>query len=165
MVRARRLDRPARARNTPRVPASTLPDRIPDGAATSTVRYRVPFYDTDGMRIVHHANYVRYLELARVGFLEEHATAYERLVARGMHFAVTRCEVRYRQAARFADDLAITCWLDWVKGVSLGIGYLVARDGERLASARTEHAMVDEAGRLLRMPDEQRAALARLVAR
>ena len=42
--------------------------QIPSGAQTSSIDYRVPFYDTDAMGIVHHANYVRYLELARVAF-------------------------------------------------------------------------------------------------
>ena len=49
-----------------------MPDHrlsLPSGAPMSSVQYRVPFYDTDAMAIVHHANYVRYLELVRVRFL------------------------------------------------------------------------------------------------
>ena len=32
----------------------------------STVQHRVPFYETDAMGIVHHSNYLRYFELARI---------------------------------------------------------------------------------------------------
>ena len=43
----------------------TQPVKSPtDRAAISIYRYTVPFFDTDAMGIVHHANYVRYLELA-----------------------------------------------------------------------------------------------------
>jgi acyl-CoA thioester hydrolase len=38
------------------------------------VQHRVPFYETDAMGVVHHANYVKYLELARIAWLDEHAT-------------------------------------------------------------------------------------------
>ena len=51
---------------------SAFPKQPPAGATTSTVRHRVPFYETDAMAIVHHANYVRYFELARVVWLDEH---------------------------------------------------------------------------------------------
>lgn len=32
---------------------------------------RVKFYETDGMQVVHHANYLRYFEEARVEYLRE----------------------------------------------------------------------------------------------
>jgi acyl-CoA thioester hydrolase len=124
----------------------------------------VPFYDTDAMRIVHHANFVRYLELARVRFLEEHLQPYTAFIARGLHFAVTRCEVDFLSPARFDDALEIRCWLAWARGASLGIAYRVERGGALLASAATEHAMVDDSGRPVRMPAAERAALAALMA-
>ena len=37
----------------------------------TTIMHRVPFFETDAMGIVHHANYVRYLELARVAWMDE----------------------------------------------------------------------------------------------
>jgi acyl-CoA thioester hydrolase len=135
----------------------------PPGAATSAVAYRVPFYDTDAMRIVHHANFVRYLELARVRFLEQHLQPYSAFVAQGLHFAVTRCEVDFLAPARFDDALEIRCWLAWTRGASLGIAYRVERAGALLASAATEHALVDDAGRPTRIPAAQREALRKLV--
>jgi acyl-CoA thioester hydrolase len=146
--------------NLARVPRPQSP---PPGAVTSAIDYRVPFYDTDAMRIVHHANFVRYLELARLRFLEEHLQPYSAFVAQGLHFAVTRCEVDFLSPARFDDALVIRCWLTWARGASLGIAYRVERDGALLAGAATEHAMVDDAGRPMRIPTAQREALLALV--
>lgn len=139
------------------------PPAPPPGAASSAVAYRVPFYDTDAMRIVHHANFVRWLELVRVRFLEEHSLPYTQLVEQGLHFAVTRCEVDFLSPARFDEALEIRCWPTWVRGASLGLAYRVERGTTLLATAATEHALVDESGRPVRIPAAQREALARLI--
>ena len=33
--------------------------------------HKVQYYETDGMGIVHHSNYIRWFEEARVGLLEQ----------------------------------------------------------------------------------------------
>ena len=116
------------------------------------------------MRVVHHANYVKYLELARVRLLDEHHRPYTEYVAAGLHFAVTRVELDYHRAARFDDRIGVTAWLRWVHGASLGVGYVITRGDEALVSGGTDHALVDEQGRPRRIPKPQRAELAGLVA-
>ena len=136
----------------------------PAHTATSVCQYTVPFFDTDAMGVVHHANYVRYLELARIQFLAEHDAPYETYVAMDRHFAVTRCELHYKKPARFADTLEVTCWVTRAGGASLEIAYRLECRGELLASATTEHAMVDGEGRPRRIPRERRENLRKLVA-
>jgi acyl-CoA thioester hydrolase len=126
--------------------------------------YRVPFYDTDAMQVVHHARYVHYLELARIAFLDEHDRPYIEYVNEGLNFAVTRVDVLYRASARFDDRLAVTCWTDWVKRASLGIGYVIRRGDDLIATAVTEHAMVSNEGKLVPIPPRRQEILARLVA-
>ena len=136
-----------------------LPSSPPPGAKTSTISYRVPFYDTDAMRIVHHARYVHYFELVRIVFLDEHDRPYRDYVAEGLHYAVTRCELAYQTPARFDDRLEITCWIDWLKRVSLQIGYVIRRGGDLVATGATEHAMVSDEGKLVPIPAARRAVL------
>jgi len=142
-----------------------LPSAPPPGAKTATIAYRVPFYDTDAMKVVHHARYVHYLELARIQYLDEHDRPYREYVAEGLHFAVTALEVRYQQAARYDDRLEVTCWLGWLKRVSLAIGYVVRRDGELLATATTEHALVSDEGKRVAIPPARHALLSAALAR
>ncbi len=134
--------------------------------ARTVYRHRVPFFDTDAMGIVHHANYVRYLELSRVQFLEEHDVPYTKYLELGIHVAVTRVDVQYRSPARFDDIVLVDCWLEWVKNASLRFGYemrLEAAPGALVAQAGTEHAAVDDHGRLTRVPRERRDHLRSLV--
>ena len=136
----------------------------PAGAARATLRHRVAFYETDAMGIVHHANYVRFLEEARVVWLDEHDRPYRDYAAEGLHFATTHVEVDYRKSARFDDWLDVTTWMEWVRGVSLRMAYEIRRGGELVATAATEHAMVDLQGRPSRIPAERRALLLQRIA-
>ena len=43
----------------------------PDGLPRSVCTHRVPFYETDAMGVVHHAQYLHLLEEARILFLDE----------------------------------------------------------------------------------------------
>ena len=140
--------------------ALAAPAGIPPGATTVTVHHRVGFHETDAMGIVHHANYLRHFENARVLWLETHDRPYREWIAADRHFAVTRVEVDYRRPARFDDRLAVTTWLEWVRGASLAMGYVIRCAGEVLVTGRTEHASVDGEGRVRRLPRADRERLA-----
>ncbi|HVH05686.1 MAG TPA: hotdog domain-containing protein, partial [Myxococcota bacterium] len=56
------------------------------------------------MGVVHHSNYVRFLELARIVWLDEHHRPYRDYVADGLHFATTRVEVDHRVLGGGARD-------------------------------------------------------------
>jgi acyl-CoA thioester hydrolase len=144
------------------VARSQLPSEPPPTAKSSTVLHRVPFFETDAMGIVHHANYVRYLELARVVWLDEHDQPYRAYVAQGLHFATTSLDLRYHRAAVFDDEIEITTWLEWVRGASLRMAYRLRRGAELLVTGATEHAMVDTRGRPRRIPAERRGSLQHL---
>jgi acyl-CoA thioester hydrolase len=156
-------DEDARARR-PLVTGRTPAADAPRGAAASRVAHRVPFYETDAMGVVHHSNFVRYLELARIAWLAEHDRPYTEYVAQGLHFATTRVEVDYLRAVRFDDVIEVCTWADRVGGASLRMSYTLRVGSELVATAATEHAAVDPDGRVRRIPAERRAALRALVA-
>ncbi len=131
----------------------------PPGAALSSVEHRVPFFETDAMGIVHHANHLRYLELARVRWMDDHHLPYVRYVEEGTHLTTTHVELRYLRGVRFDETVTIDAWLTWVRGASLGMGYALRVDGTLVAHGATEHACVDEEGRPRRIPAERRRAL------
>jgi acyl-CoA thioester hydrolase len=131
----------------------------PAAAATSSLEHRVPFYETDAMGIVHHANFVNYLELARVVFMDEHDRPYRDYMAAGLHFATTHLEIDYRRPLHFDDRVEISTWLVELRGASLRMAYVLRCHGEVVASAATEHALVDESGRPRRIPVDHRQRL------
>jgi acyl-CoA thioester hydrolase len=132
---------------------------IPPGATTILYKHRVGFHETDAMGIVHHANYLKYCENARVIWLETHDKSYPEWMEMGLHFAVTRVELDYRWSTRFDDILDVTTWLEWVKGASLAMGYEIKCQDQLILTGRTEHASVNDEGRVRRIPKEDRVRL------
>jgi acyl-CoA thioester hydrolase len=115
------------------------------------------------MGIVHHSNHIRYFELGRIGYLEQHDLPYEQYVALGLHFATTRVEVDYHRPALFADVVEITVWTEAVRFASLRMAYVLRVGDDVIATGATEHASVDTNGKVVRLPRERRAALLKLV--
>jgi len=113
------------------------------------------------MGIVHHSNYVRFVEHARVQFLAEHDRPYTEYVAEGLHVPVTRVAVSYRRATRFADVIDITCWLSWAREASLGFAYRLTVGNELVATGETDHAIVKLDNRPTRIPQHMRVQIDR----
>lgn len=111
------------------------------------------------MGIVHHANYLRWFEEARVLWLDEHDQPYTAYIELGLHFAVTRVEADYHQSACFDDQVAVTIWLEKIGAASLRMAYRITRGDQLLVSGATEHAAIDGEGRVRRIPRDRRASL------
>ena len=123
----------------------------------SKLTRRVAFHETDAMGVVHHANFLRYFEEARVVWLEEHDEPYAAYMDRDLHFATTRVEIDYHKSAHFDERIEVETWLEKLRGASLRMAYRVTRGDEVLVSGTTEHAAVDTEGRLRRIPKDRRA--------
>jgi len=132
---------------------------FPEGSYRTIYRHRVAFHETDAMGVVHHSNYLKFVEDARVAWLEEHDRLYTEYIAIGRNFAVTRVDITYHRSSRFHDELEITAAPHWVRGASACFVYEIYCDSALVVSGRTEHALVDARGRPKRIPKEWREHL------
>jgi acyl-CoA thioester hydrolase len=123
-----------------------------DGFSFST-DVRVRFAETDAQGIAHHASFVIWLEVARVAYLAKHAGGYQAIRERGVEALTTEVCIRYHQAAYFDEQLTIGARCTDVRGARFRYEYRVERDGELVADAHTQHAIVDrETYRPTRVP-------------
>lgn len=70
-------------------------------------RRRVAYYETDAMAIVHHSNYLRFFEEARVRWFrirEMHTVLWE---GSQLFFPLVESTVRYKKPARFDDEIEV----------------------------------------------------------
>ena len=72
---------------------------------------RPQFYETDGMSIIWHGNYVRWMEESRTDFMDQLGFPYARAVEAGIDFALTDISCKYRAMTRFGEELAITVFI------------------------------------------------------
>lgn len=111
------------------------------------------YYETDQMGIVHHSNYIRWFEEARVAFLEEIGYGYDVLEAAGIVSPVLSVNCVYQQSARFGDTVEILPSVRSFNGVRLFVAYTVvdAASGAVRAQGETSHCFLDREGRPLRL--------------
>lgn len=115
-------------------------------------RIRVRFAETDAMGIVHHSNYLLYLEEARVAYLRALERPYTVMRAEGVDHAVLECFVQYRAPLRFDDEVDVHLVLARATRATFQIAYLLTVGGEVRATAVTAHGAVNPAGRPVRLP-------------
>lgn len=121
----------------------------------SEVEIEVRYAETDQMGIVHHSNYLVWLEVARTRLCEDSGQSYAAVEEGGHWLVVTGAALRYRSPARYGDRLQVSCELVWLGTRSLVFSYRCMRTGELLATGETEHVWVDRTtGRNCRIPEK-----------
>ncbi len=114
--------------------------------------HKVQYYETDKMGITHHANYVHWMEEARIAFLDELGYGYDALEAMGIGSPVMSVDCRYKAPTTFPDDVTVTVWVERSNGVRLRLGYEMKKaDGTTVCQAHSEHCFVSPEGKLLRL--------------
>ena len=124
---------------------------------------RVRYAETDQAGMAHHAAYLPWFEEGRVALLRALGKPYRELEAEGFHFPVREVQCRYRAVALFDDVLKMTTTIEAVGGASIRFGYRLVRpaDDMLIAEGTTQHACIDNAGKVKRLPRELREMLGR----
>ena len=115
--------------------------------------HKVQYYETDKMGITHHANYIHWLEEARIDMMEQLGYPYERLEAEGVGIPVTTISFEYKASTTFPECIRIEPRIVSFNGVILEMRYRLLResDGCLVAQASSRHAFVEKTGRIARM--------------
>ena len=67
----------------------------------------INYYETDKMGIVHHSNYIRFFEEARLAFMRQVGMDYRNLEEMGIVIPVTFARGKYLVPLRFEDEIEI----------------------------------------------------------
>jgi acyl-CoA thioester hydrolase len=127
----------------------------------SQIQLRVRYAETDAMGIAHHSNYVIWLEMGRVAFLDEMGFPYREVEKRGVLLVVTQVGVKYRRPAVFDDEIILTTRLGALKSRLVRFEYAIERtsDNALLAEGFTEHIATDLEKRTVPIPQYLRDVL------
>ena len=85
----------------------------------------VNYYETDQMGIVHHSNYIRYFEEARLHWMDEIGLSYSGLEERGMIIPVTFVDCQYKKPVHFGDTICISVRMAKFDGLKMEFVYEV----------------------------------------
>ena len=109
--------------------------------------YRRPvhYYETDQMAIVHHSNYIRWFEEARLDLMAQMDVNYKALEEKGILIPVVDVSCKYLISAKYGDTVTIAVTMTQYTGVKMCFSYEVRRDGteELLATGTSTHCFVN----------------------
>ena len=108
--------------------------------------HKVKYYETDKMGITHHSNYIRWMEEARIDFLEQIGFGYAKLEQDGIISPVIGLDCDYKSSTTFDDEILIQTNVSEFKGVKLIIKYIMTnlKTGETVLTGVSKHCFLNK---------------------
>ena len=114
------------------------------------------YYETDRMGIIHHSNYIRWMEEARIDFLRQQGISYGDLESSGLVSPIFEVNCRFRRMVRFEDKVAIAVRVIKYTGVKLILSYTMTNEatGEICAEGESTSCFMNSQGKLISLKKE-----------
>ena len=113
--------------------------------------HKVQYYETDMMGVAHHANYLHWMEEARIDFMDRIGFPYKKMEAEGVLSPVKSLQVNYLKPCTFGDEVEILVSVRDFNGVVITISYDMRVNGEQVFAGTSEHVFLDRNGHFVRM--------------
>ena len=106
---------------------------------------KINYYETDRMGIVHHSNYIRFMEEARCYLLEKFDMSYSAFEEKGIMIPVLGVNCTFKHHVTFNDIILIKLYVKEFNGVRLTMGYTATEKntGEVVFTGETRHCFTD----------------------
>ena len=117
---------------------------------------RAQYYETDQMGIIHHSNYIRWFEEARLHFMDEIGLSYAKIEEMGILIPVLSVDCQYKTMVHYNDIVDIYTRIIKFNDVKMTIAYRVVDHvtGEIRCTGETSHAFLNREYRLVRLKRE-----------
>ena len=120
------------------------------------MQIRVYYEDTDVGGVVYHSNYLNFCERARSQlFFNEGRSP----ILSGGHFVAKRIEADYIKSAKFGDLLEVKTSLIEIKNVSFRLLQEIFRENEKVFEMHIDLVYIDFAGKMAKIPQEEKEFL------
>ena len=115
----------------------------------------VRYGETDQMGVVHHSNYLRYFEVARVEWLSALGVSYASMEKEGLIMPVIDIKATYKTPALFDDSLTIYVFLSELPRVKIIFSYEIKNQKDQVVClGHTSLAFLNaETRKPMRCPD------------
>ena len=115
------------------------------------MKHKVQYYETDMMGVTHHANYIRWMEEARIDLMDRMGFPYRQMEAAGVISPVKSLHADYLKPCTFGDEVEVTATIRDFNGVVMTLVYEIRLQEELIFTASSEHVFLDHGGRFVRM--------------
>ena len=110
-----------------------------------TYERKINYYETDRMGVVHHSNYIRYLEEARTEWLEALDMPFDLLEKNKITIPALGVNCTYKHHVTFGDTILIKTYAKEYTGVRMTVGYEITdkKNGNIVLTGETKHCFTD----------------------
>ena len=106
---------------------------------------KINYYETDRMGVVHHSNYIRFLEETRCYWLVKMGMPFEKLEEEGITIPVLGVNINYKYHVTYGDTIIIEPFIKEYNGVRMTVGYNVTdkKTGKTVIEGYTKHCFTN----------------------
>ena len=111
-----------------------------------TYQRKAQYHETDQMGVIHHANYIKWMEEARVAFLDALGCGYVDIEREGVVSPVVGISIDYRRPTMFFDEIQIGIRINKYSSRVLEIGYEIRNltRGTLAANGMSKHCFLKD---------------------
>ncbi|MBD5445341.1 MAG: acyl-CoA thioesterase [Lachnospiraceae bacterium] len=134
----------------------------------NSYEHQAQYYETDQMGIIHHSNYIRWMESARIWYMSQLGVDYRTMEEIGIISPVLEVSCQYKSMVRFGDTVLIEPEITKYNGVTLELSYRITdkESGELRMLGKSKHCFLDSSGKIVSLkksyPEYDRAFMAKL---
>ncbi|MBR1426018.1 MAG: acyl-CoA thioesterase [Paludibacteraceae bacterium] len=102
----------------------------------------VRYYECDRMGITHHSNYIRFMEEARIDWMDQLGYGYERMEQQGIVSPVTAISCQYKHATTFKDAILISLTVAELTALKITFNYTMRVGDTVVCTASSTHCFL-----------------------
>ena len=111
-----------------------------------TYTHVVKYYECDRMGVTHHSNYIRFMEEARIDWMDQLGYGFERMEAEGIVSPVVAISCNFKHTTTFKDVIEIELKVAEISALKISFAYTMKVGGKVVCTATSTHCFI-EAGR------------------
>ena len=105
--------------------------------------HEIKYYECDRMGVTHHSNYVRFMEEARIDWMDQLGYGFERMEAEGVVSPVVAISCNYKHPTTFKDLLEIEVKVGEMSELKISFHYTMRVGGRLACTASSTHCFLD----------------------
>jgi acyl-CoA thioester hydrolase len=106
-------------------------------------QHEVKYYECDRMGVTHHSNYIRFMEEARVDWLDQLGFGFDKIEAENVFSPVISVTCEYKRPTTFKDVIDIEVNIGKITEMKFEFVYTMRVGGKVVCTAQSSHCFIE----------------------
>ncbi len=106
-------------------------------------QHEVKYYECDRMGVTHHSNYIRFMEEARVDWLDQLGFGFDKIEAENVFSPVISVTCEYKRPTTFKDVIDIEVNIGKITEMKFDFVYTMRVGGKVVCTAQSSHCFIE----------------------